>query len=168
MNLQVRKVCSIKVFTRNVAIYILYIINLIGVRHIIFPADEITQCCPGIADPLHHELCHVHVQSFSDQPMPLSPPCSDQRMTQDVDKWCDQMTQILPNIILSPGIIAYYTYKTFQRYSMVWFYHCRQEICMLYGQPLRVYIWVHQILGACVYTCMSINLYRHITIHVYV
>ena len=42
--------------------------------------------------------------------------CRDQRMTQDVDKWCDQLTQVLPNIILSPGIIAYYSYKTFQRY----------------------------------------------------
>lgn len=41
--------------------------------------------------------------------------CRDQRMTQDVDKWCDQVTQVLPNIILSPVIIAYYTYKTFQR-----------------------------------------------------
>ena len=39
----------------------------------------------------------------------------DQRMTQDVDKFCDQMTQVLPNVILSPAIIAYYTYKTFQR-----------------------------------------------------
>ncbi|CAI7997277.1 Lysosomal cobalamin transporter ABCD4, partial [Geodia barretti] len=38
----------------------------------------------------------------------------DQRMTQDVDKFCDQMTQVLPNVILSPAIIAYYTYKTFQ------------------------------------------------------
>jgi ATP-binding cassette subfamily D (ALD) protein 4 len=50
---------------------------------------------------------HVNVTDHSiDNP--------DQRITQDVDKFCDQMTQVLPNIILSPAIIAYYTYKTFQ------------------------------------------------------
>lgn len=39
----------------------------------------------------------------------------DQRITQDVDKLCYQlMTNALPQIILQPFIIAYYTYKTYQ------------------------------------------------------
>lgn len=39
----------------------------------------------------------------------------DQRITQDVDKLCYQlMVNVLPQIILQPFIIAYYTYKTYQ------------------------------------------------------
>ena len=39
---------------------------------------------------------------------------SDQRITQDVERFCDQFAnQILPKLILWPFIVAYYTYKTF-------------------------------------------------------
>ena len=41
---------------------------------------------------------------------------SDQRITQDVERWCRELTdQVLMKIILSPFVIAYYSYKTYQR-----------------------------------------------------
>lgn len=39
---------------------------------------------------------------------------SDQRITQDVEKFCNNLgTQILPKLILWPFIVGYYTYKTY-------------------------------------------------------
>ena len=38
----------------------------------------------------------------------------DQRITQDVDRFCDQTSKVLPKIILQPFLIAYYTYRTFE------------------------------------------------------
>ena len=62
---------------------------------------------PSLEISLSSSLCAFFHHSY----------CRDQRITQDVDKFCDQVTQVLPKIILSPGIITYYTYKTFQRCS---------------------------------------------------
>lgn len=40
--------------------------------------------------------------------------CSDQRITQDVERFCNDLaTQILPKLILWPFIVGYYTYKTY-------------------------------------------------------
>ena len=39
---------------------------------------------------------------------------SDQRITQDVDRFCDQTSKVLPKIILQPFLIAYYTYRTYE------------------------------------------------------
>ena len=41
--------------------------------------------------------------------------CRDQRITQDVDRFCDEVSQALPKIILQPFLIAYYSYRTFIR-----------------------------------------------------
>lgn len=35
----------------------------------------------------------------------------DQRITQDVDKMCDQLTQVLPNLIVAPFTAVFYSYK---------------------------------------------------------
>ena len=36
----------------------------------------------------------------------------DQRITQDVDRFTDQLTQALPDLVIAPIVIAYYTYQT--------------------------------------------------------
>ena len=38
--------------------------------------------------------------------------CSDQRITQDVDQFTDQLTQALPDLVIAPIVIIYYTYQT--------------------------------------------------------
>lgn len=38
----------------------------------------------------------------------------DQRITQDVDRFCNETSQVLPKIILQPFLIAYYTYRTYE------------------------------------------------------
>jgi len=40
---------------------------------------------------------------------------SDQRMTQDIDKFCSTYCEILPRIIVSPFVIGYYCYQGFER-----------------------------------------------------
>ena len=42
-------------------------------------------------------------------------PCRDQRITQDVDRFCDEVSQALPKLVLQPFLIAYYSYRTFVR-----------------------------------------------------
>ncbi|XP_064403467.1 lysosomal cobalamin transporter ABCD4-like isoform X3 [Halichondria panicea] len=37
----------------------------------------------------------------------------DQRITQDVDRFCNQISQLLPKIIIQPFLIVYYSYRTF-------------------------------------------------------
>lgn len=43
--------------------------------------------------------------------------CRDQRITQDVDRFCDEVSQALPKIILQPFLIGYYSYRTFVRWG---------------------------------------------------
>ncbi|KAH3846537.1 hypothetical protein DPMN_088839 [Dreissena polymorpha] len=42
--------------------------------------------------------------------------CRDQRITQDVDKLCSTLSQIMAPLIISPFTIAYYIYKSHQRF----------------------------------------------------
>ncbi len=35
--------------------------------------------------------------------------CRDQQITQDVDRFCNQISQLSPKIIIQPFLIAYYT-----------------------------------------------------------
>jgi ATP-binding cassette subfamily D (ALD) protein 4 len=37
----------------------------------------------------------------------------DQRITQDVDRFCQQLQNIVPQLVISPFVIAYYTYETY-------------------------------------------------------
>lgn len=37
----------------------------------------------------------------------------DQRITQDVDLFCTQLSEVVPKLIIWPFIVAYYTYQTY-------------------------------------------------------
>ena len=37
---------------------------------------------------------------------------SDQRITQDVDRFCDQLSQAMPDLVIAPLVVAFYTYQT--------------------------------------------------------
>jgi len=37
---------------------------------------------------------------------------SDQRITQDVDRFTDQLSQSMPDLVIAPIVIVYYTYQT--------------------------------------------------------
>ncbi len=41
--------------------------------------------------------------------------CRDQRISQDVDRFCDEVSQALPKLMLQPFLVAYYSYRTFVR-----------------------------------------------------
>ena len=45
----------------------------------------------------------------------------DQRITQDVERFCDEVSQALPKLILQPFLIGYYSYKTFIRSGLLSF-----------------------------------------------
>ncbi|XP_065919594.1 lysosomal cobalamin transporter ABCD4-like [Dysidea avara] len=36
----------------------------------------------------------------------------DQRITQDVDRFCDQLSQAMPDLVIAPLVVAFYTYQT--------------------------------------------------------
>lgn len=36
----------------------------------------------------------------------------DQRITQDVDRFCNQLSQSMPDLVIAPLVVAYYTYQT--------------------------------------------------------
>lgn len=42
-------------------------------------------------------------------------PVRDQRITQDLDRMCDNFSQIFAPIIIAPFTIAYYLYKSVER-----------------------------------------------------
>lgn len=43
-------------------------------------------------------------------------PCfRDQRLTQDVDKFCQELKKVVPQVVIAPFVIAYYTYETYTR-----------------------------------------------------
>ena len=39
----------------------------------------------------------------------------DQRLTQDVDKFCQELKKVVPQVVIAPFVIVYYTYKTYAR-----------------------------------------------------
>lgn len=39
--------------------------------------------------------------------------CSDQRISQDVERFCDKFSTAMQKLILWPFIVSYYTYKTY-------------------------------------------------------
>lgn len=43
-------------------------------------------------------------------------PCfRDQRLTQDVDKFCQELKNVAPQVVIAPFVIAYYTYATYNK-----------------------------------------------------
>lgn len=44
--------------------------------------------------------------------------CRDQRISQDVERFCRQLSSMTSRLIISPFTLAYYTYQCFQRCSL--------------------------------------------------
>ena len=49
---------------------------------------------------------------------------SDQRITQDVNRFCEEVSQALPKLVLQPFLIAYYSYRTFARWVLDCLFVC--------------------------------------------
>jgi len=43
----------------------------------------------------------------------------DQRISQDVEKFCRQLSSVASKLIVSPFTLAYYTYQCFHRYGPI-------------------------------------------------
>lgn len=56
-------------------------------------------------DNRYYEINVLHKTDLVDNP--------DQRITQDVDKMSEQLSEILPDLIMAPFVILFYSYQSF-------------------------------------------------------
>ena len=54
---------------------------------------------------------HIHISTHLSNAVC----CRDQRITQDVERFCQELQNIVPQLVISPFVIAYYTYETYDR-----------------------------------------------------
>lgn len=74
----------------------------VGMLHL--SVDVACRCCMSML----HVLVMLHA-------LMCVAGCRDQRITQDVNRFCEEVSQALPKLILQPFLIAYYSYRTLIR-----------------------------------------------------